>query len=93
MKPDKARGVEEMILKAAQRGALSEKARFLPCHRHSSPARLCRHALALHRLSLTHVCLVQMSEEQLVGMLERINESNPQKTKITMQRRRAFDDD
>ncbi len=39
------------------------------------------------------VFVVQMSEEQLVGMLERINESNPQKTKITMQRRRAFDDD
>ena len=28
MKPDKARGVEEMILKAAQRGALTEKARL-----------------------------------------------------------------
>ncbi len=36
---------------------------------------------------------MQVSEQQLVDMLGRINESAAGKTKITMHRRRAFDDD
>jgi DNA-binding TFAR19-related protein (PDSD5 family) len=36
----------------------------------------------------------QVSEEQLVGMLEQISEREAQATKITIQRRRhTFDDD
>jgi len=59
VKPDKARGVEEILLQAAKRGQITEK----------------------------------VSEERLIELLEQISEQTGQKTKITMQRRRAFDDD
>mmetsp|Transcript_11364 Transcript_11364/g.19913 ORF Transcript_11364/g.19913 Transcript_11364/m.19913 type:complete len:131 (-) Transcript_11364:480-872(-) len=61
VKPEKARGIENLIISMAQRGQLSEK----------------------------------VSEERLKGLLEQIQEkqggtSGP---KITIQRRRAFDED
>lgn len=59
VKPDKARGVEDMIIAAARRGALGEK----------------------------------VTEERLIDLLEQVNERTAAKTKVTIQRRRAFDDD
>lgn len=59
VKPDKARGVEEIILRAARSGQIREK----------------------------------VSEERLIELLEQVNEQTKQKTKVTIQRRRAFDDD
>ncbi|GAB4822110.1 hypothetical protein N2152v2_009156 [Parachlorella kessleri] len=59
VKPDKARGVEEIVLRAARSGQIREK----------------------------------VSEERLIELLEQVNEQTQQKTKVTIQRRRAFDDD
>mmetsp|Transcript_41175 Transcript_41175/g.74065 ORF Transcript_41175/g.74065 Transcript_41175/m.74065 type:complete len:132 (-) Transcript_41175:162-557(-) len=61
VKPDKARGVENMLIQMAQRGQLGGS---------------------------------KVSEEQLIGMLEQINEKSSSKTKITIQRRRnVLEDD
>jgi hypothetical protein len=35
----------------------------------------------------------QVSEERLIDLLEQVNDRMQQKTKVTIQRRRAFDDD
>ncbi|KAL3161992.1 hypothetical protein ABBQ38_009068 [Trebouxia sp. C0009 RCD-2024] len=59
VKPDKAKGVENMVLQMAQRGQLNEK----------------------------------VSENRLIGLLEQVNEQSSTKTKVTIQRRRALDDD
>jgi len=63
VKADKARAVENMILAAAQRGALGGE---------------------------------KVSDERLMQMLEQINDrdgGNRSGPKVTIQRRRAFDDD
>mmetsp|Transcript_40724 Transcript_40724/g.104248 ORF Transcript_40724/g.104248 Transcript_40724/m.104248 type:complete len:131 (-) Transcript_40724:149-541(-) len=61
VKPDKARGVENMLIQMAQRGQLGG---------------------------------AKVSEEQLIGMLEQINEqSGATKSKITYQRRSVLEDD
>jgi hypothetical protein len=36
---------------------------------------------------------LQVSDEQLVNLMEQVNERTQQKTKVTIHRRRAFDDD
>ncbi|KAL3141399.1 hypothetical protein ABBQ32_004974 [Trebouxia sp. C0010 RCD-2024] len=59
VKPDKAKGVENMVLQMAQRGQLNEK----------------------------------VTENRLIGLLEQVNEQSSTKTKVTIQRRRALDDD
>lgn len=35
----------------------------------------------------------KVSEERLIDLLEQVNEKASQQTKVTIQRRRAFDDD
>ena len=35
----------------------------------------------------------KVSEERLIDLLEQVNEKTAAKTKVTIQRRRAFDDD
>ncbi|DBA76993.1 hypothetical protein WJX77_011795 [Trebouxia sp. C0004] len=59
VKPDKAKGVENIVLQMAQRGQLNEK----------------------------------VSESRLISLLEQVNEQSSSKTKVTIQRRRALDDD
>lgn len=59
VKPEKAKGVETMVLQMAQRGQLNEK----------------------------------VSESRLISLLEQVNEQSSSKTKVTIQRRRALDDD
>lgn len=59
VKPEKARGVENMILKAAQYGQITER----------------------------------VTEDRLISMLGTVNEGSAPRTKITMSRRRALDDD
>lgn len=59
VKPDKAKGVENIVLQMAQRGQLNEK----------------------------------VSENRLISLLEQVNEQSSSKTKVTIQRRRALDDD
>lgn len=59
VKPDKAKGVENMVLQMAQKGQLNEK----------------------------------ISESRLISLLEQVNEQSSTKTKVTIQRRRALDDD
>lgn len=36
---------------------------------------------------------LQVSEDRLIELLEQVNEQTQQKTTVTIQRRRAFDDD
>lgn len=59
VKPEKAKGVENIVLQMAQRGQLNEK----------------------------------VSESRLISLLEQVNEQSSSKTKVTIQRRRALDDD
>lgn len=61
VKPEKAKGVEDMVLAAARRGALGGK----------------------------------VTEAQLIDLLEQVSGAagGAPKTKVTIQRRRAFDDD
>ncbi|CAD7698108.1 unnamed protein product [Ostreobium quekettii] len=60
VKPDKARGIENMLLMQAQTGRLTEK----------------------------------ISEGQLIQLLEQVNQSTKDKTKVTIQRRKnVLDDD
>lgn len=59
VKPEKAKGVENMVLQMAQKGQLNEK----------------------------------VSESRLISLLEQVNEHSSSKTKVTIQRRRALDDD
>ena len=103
VKPDKARGVENMILQAAQRGNISEKARVPPGCALACASPMRARAMCDRRepkgghlrtsLILAQASAAQVSEQQLVDMLGRISESAAGKTKITMHRRRAFDDD
>lgn len=46
---------------------------------------------ALHLLIL--LLLFQVTENRLIGLLEQVNEQSSTKTKVTIQRRRALDDD
>ena len=46
----------------------------------------------LNLLLMTCV-LSQVSENRLIGLLEQVNEQSSSKTKVTIQRRRALDDD
>ena len=46
----------------------------------------------LHFVLMTCV-LRQVSENRLIGLLEQVNEQSSSKTKVTIQRRRALDDD
>eukprot|EP00898_Chlorokybus_atmophyticus_P005215 jgi/Chlat1/5695/Chrsp38S09022 len=59
VKADKARGVEDILIRAAQQGQITEK----------------------------------VTEDRLISMLEQISERSQAKTKVTIQRRRGFDDD
>jgi programmed cell death protein 5 len=61
VKPEKAKGVEDMVLAAARRGALGGK----------------------------------VTEAQLIDLLEQVSGAagGVPKTKVTIQRRRAFDDE
>lgn len=146
VKPDKARGVEEIILRAARSGQIREKAsgreqgvrggmqvgvwRWLvqPVRRILSPhpAYLMQQSIMsgartrssaslfkqVHHIvmqghasvaALAWECcgsecasprkFPQVSEERLIELLEQVNEQTKQKTKVTIQRRRAFDDD
>lgn len=36
---------------------------------------------------------LQISENRLIGLLEQVNEQSSSRTKVTIQRRRALDDD
>ena len=40
-----------------------------------------------------NVCYMQVSESRLISLLEQVNEHSSSKTKVTIQRRRALDDD
>lgn len=42
---------------------------------------------------LTKCLLLQVSENRLIGLLEQVNEQSSSRTKVTIQRRRALDDD
>lgn len=48
-------------------------------------------ALNRHRAFPIRPC--QVSEDRLIELLEQVNEQTQQKTRVTIQRRRAFDDD
>ncbi len=39
------------------------------------------------------MALMQVSESRLISLLEQVNEQSSSKTKVTIQRRRALDDD
>jgi len=39
------------------------------------------------------MAFMQVSESRLISLLEQVNEQNTSKTKVTIQRRRALDDD
>ncbi len=39
------------------------------------------------------MALMQVSESRLISLLEQMNEQSSSKTKVTIQRRRALDDD
>jgi hypothetical protein len=104
VKPDKARNVESMILAAAQRGQLTERASGRGAPAHCSGDRLLAGrvphaareppgaaAAQHHRPPAPHA---QVSEERLVAMLGQLSEKEGTKAKITIQRRRpVFDED
>jgi programmed cell death protein 5 len=107
VKPDKARGVENLAIQMAQRGQITENVSYIfmpmPCL-----DRRCPHDADLHAYNTgTQIAaaagsfsiallLLQVSEEKLIGLLEQINTqaSSRSQTKVTIQRRRtAWDDD
>lgn len=96
MKPDKARGVENLVLQMAQRGQITEKVGTSSCPPGGIAfARCCTLASAL-QVIIAFVLLLQVSEEKLISLLEQINTqaSSRSQTKVTIQRRRtAWDDD
>ena len=100
VKPDKAKGVENMVLQMAQRGQITEKVWYHSVPQPFSVLQVC--VLKEDMLSeqsgfsvqaqLKKSCL-QISESRLIGLLEQVNEQSSTRTKVTIQRRRALDDD
>ena len=104
VKPSKARSVEDMILNAARRGALNSKVWRAAAFRALGRIQCMQQALRLEAFSCalqsTHARTrmppnaMQVTEEQLKGMLGQISEREAAATKITIQRRRpTFEDD
>ena len=103
VKPDKAQAVENLVIQLAQRGQLSERVRFLQMWRTTK----CLHKqlLATSDSKGGLVCndqlgsapgspCLQVSEDRLIGILEQVNQqSGATKPRVTIQRRRAWDDD
>jgi programmed cell death protein 5 len=83
VKPDKARGVEDVLLRAAQTGGISEK--VIVKHRF-----LCPFAFWYFNKSIEQPYKfllffgLQVSEERLISLLEQINTQTNKQTKVTV---------
>ena len=94
VKPDKARGVEDVILRAAQMGQIVEKVRihlpFLVIEFIIRFINVYSVSLTLHECYAsdsycnTLVCFLQVSEERLITLLEQINSQTSKQTKVTV---------
>ena len=80
VKPDKARGVENMVLAMAQRGQIQEQARSDGRRRH--PRRSLLHSPC--QLP-AHDRLLQVTDAQLLSMLEKVNEQIAPKATVRLQ--------
>ena len=78
MKPEKARGVEDVILRAAQMGQIVEKVTIhsLLNSYHKVSTRLLKYSIGYS--------FSQVSEERLITLLEQINSQTTKQTKVTV---------
>ena len=92
VKPEKARAVEDQLLRAARMGQVRSG------HRVAPPCRILPALSLICSLSCARAPSPQiterLTEERLISMLEKLNEGAQSGPKITIQRRRsALDDD
>jgi hypothetical protein len=81
VKPEKARGVENMVIAMAQRGQITEPVRSGPCAA-TRPACACV-ACVRRRSARRQPRETQVTDALLLGMLEKVNEQMP-KTGVTV---------
>lgn len=83
VKPDKARGVEDVLLRAAQTGGISEKVIINNRPLCVSFFGASRTVKSGHIKIVTFFCF-QVSEERLISLLEQINTHTSKQTKVTV---------